>query len=120
MATAAVRDSTFFRSLELFKIGLSDGEKNYFELTTLEEIHEVIDRIQDEQASKRTMQNMARIQGFLEGMEQYGHVIEVFLNVSVFVAFIWVRCDIIFCDYGSCQVIAHNFNCRDPLNFCCR
>jgi hypothetical protein len=35
------------------------------------------------------MVNMARIQAFLEGMQQLGKTIEVFLNVNEVVCFIW-------------------------------
>ena len=83
-------DEIFRRSLERFKIGLNTLEKEDFALTTLDDVHDTIDKIQRMHGSERKMQNMARLQGFLEGMEQYGTLIEVFLNVSVFVAFVWV------------------------------
>jgi hypothetical protein len=90
MTTSSSVDAIFRKSLERFKIGLSDHEKEDFELTTLDEVHDAIDSIQRVHGSQRKMQNMARLQGFLEGMEQYGNLIEVFLNVSMFVAFVWV------------------------------
>ncbi|CZR51266.1 uncharacterized protein PAC_01141 [Phialocephala subalpina] len=85
-----VPETIFYQTLERFKIGLNDHEKEDFGLTTLDEVNDIICEIQDEHASERKMQNMTRIQTFLEGMEQYGNVIEVFLNASVFVAFVWV------------------------------
>ena len=33
--------------------------------------------------------NLSRIQSFLEAMNQFGKVVEMFLNVSEAVAFIW-------------------------------
>jgi hypothetical protein len=117
MTNSGPPNTIFYRSLELFKIGLDDLEKEDFGLTTLDEVHEVIGKIQDEQASKRMMQNMPRIQAFLEGMEQYGAVIEVFLNVSVFVAFVWVCHDIISVEYF---LATHDSIYRAPSSFCCR
>jgi hypothetical protein len=90
MATPSGVDEIFRKSLERFKIGLNTHEKEDFALTTLDDVHDTIDKIQRMYGSERKMQNMARLQGFLEGMEQYGTLIEVFLNVSVFVAFVWV------------------------------
>jgi hypothetical protein len=90
MATPSGVDETFRKSLERFKIGLNAREKQDFALTTLDDVHDTTDKIQRVHGSERKMQNMARLQGFLEGMEQYGTLIEVFLNVSVFVAFVWV------------------------------
>jgi hypothetical protein len=80
----------FYGSLDRFKVGLSDREKEDFELTSLDEVHDVVLEIQKEHASERRMQNMKRIESFLEGMEQYGSVIDGFLNASLFIAFVWV------------------------------
>jgi len=90
MASQGAPDTIFYKALDRFKIGLNDREKEDFELTSLDEVHTIVLKIQDAHASDHKMQNMARIQSFLEGMEQLGNVIEVFLNVSVFVAFVWV------------------------------
>jgi hypothetical protein len=35
------------------------------------------------------MMHMGRIRSFLEAMEQFGRMIEVFLNVNNFLAFVW-------------------------------
>lgn len=90
MATSDSSKSLFNQTLERFKISLSDAEKEDFRLATLDDVHNTIRDIQDEHASGRKMRNMARIQKFLEGMEQYSNVIEVFLNASIFVAFVWL------------------------------
>jgi hypothetical protein len=91
MAGSDVDQTIFHQSLERFKISLNEREKEDFKLTTLEEVEDVICKIQAEHVSERRMQNMTRIQGFLEGMEQFGNVVEIFLNASVFVAFVWVN-----------------------------
>lgn len=35
------------------------------------------------------MRNLSRILGFLEAMKQFGAVVEVFLNTSDILAFVW-------------------------------
>ncbi len=79
-----------FRSiLSGFKKRLTAKEQDDFQFATLEDVRLEMARIQREQASRKEMMNMPRIQSFLEAMEQFGKVIEVFLNTSEFVAFIW-------------------------------
>lgn len=85
------RDGGFQRALTRFKSHLSPTEQEEFSVTSLEDVQEAIAKIQDTQASKRNMRNLNRIKSFLEAMEQYGKVVEVFLNVSEILAFVWVR-----------------------------
>lgn len=59
--------------------------------STLEDVHAEISKIQKAQEPDRRLRNLPRIKAFLEGMEQFGKIIEVFLNVSDIVAFVWVR-----------------------------
>jgi hypothetical protein len=80
----------FRRTLDEFKRDLKDGERLDFEYTTLHDLQDAIDLIQSQQASERKMRNLGRLKCILEAFEQYGKVIEVFLNTSEFVAFIWV------------------------------
>ena len=83
-------DSAFRRALERFKTHLSPAEQDKFGVASLEDVQETIARIQQTQGSERRMRNFTRIKGFLEAMEQYGKVVEVFVNVSDIIAFIWV------------------------------
>jgi cell fate (sporulation/competence/biofilm development) regulator YlbF (YheA/YmcA/DUF963 family) len=46
-------------------------------------------RIQAKQSAKKEMMNFTRIQSFLEAMKQFGAVVEVFLNTTEFLAFVW-------------------------------
>lgn len=80
---------SFRKILSSFKTRLTQKELHDFQFTTLEDVRLEIARIQAEQASRKEMMNMPRIQSFLEAMDQLGKVIEVFLNSSDFVAFIW-------------------------------
>lgn len=70
---------------------LSPEWKNDFQFSTLADLEQVIHEIQRKQGSERRLRNMARLRSFLDAMKEYGKVIEVFLNASNFVAFIWVR-----------------------------
>lgn len=80
----------FEKAVVEFKRTLTPDELNEFAGTTLRDLEIRIMAIQSKQKSSRTMQNLARIKGFLEAMETYSKVLDVFVNVNDFVAFIWV------------------------------
>jgi hypothetical protein len=80
---------TFQTTLENFKKRLTPKEQENFKFGTLEDVRKEIARIQNEQESLKAMMNMSRIQSFLEAMNEFSKVIEVFLNTSEFVAFVW-------------------------------
>ena len=90
MAGAGI-DSGFHRALARFKDNLSPDQREEFAVTCIEDVQKTIAQIQSTQGSERKMRNLTRIKAFLEAMEQYGKVIEVFLNVSDILAFVWVR-----------------------------
>lgn len=69
---------------------LSSEEENDFKITSLTLLRQVIDGLQKKQEARRGMVYMKRLEPFLKSMEQYGKVIEVFLNVSDVLAFVWV------------------------------
>jgi hypothetical protein len=80
---------TFQKTLESFKTRLNSKEREDFQFTTLEDVRQTIAHIQAEQGNQKTMMNLNRLESFLEAMNQFGNVIEVFLNASNFVCFIW-------------------------------
>jgi hypothetical protein len=85
--------SAFQKALERFKHDhLNAAENEQFQFTDLASLKSAMKNIQDEQASNRNrkMLNMPRLRKFLEGMEQYEKLIEVFLNSSEFLPFVWV------------------------------
>lgn len=86
-------ETTFERCLREFKDSLSPEERKWWAETTLADLEKAIAAIQQKQESTRTQQGFQRIQGFLEAMKSNAAIIEVFLNVHPFVAFIWVRLD---------------------------
>lgn len=83
-------DGGFQRALTRFKDHLSPAEQEEFGVTSLEDVQRTIAQIQRTQESEKKMRNLTRIKAFIEAMEQYGQVVEVFLNVSDIIAFVWV------------------------------
>ncbi|KAF5532222.1 C2H2 C2HC zinc finger [Fusarium mexicanum] len=79
----------FQRALADFQNRLKPAEKQQFEVTTLDELKVTILAIQSQQRSRKKLMHMGRLVPFLEAMEQFGKVIEVFLNVSEVLAFVW-------------------------------
>ena len=84
-------DGGFQRALARFKSHLSPAEEESFGVTSLEDVQKTIAQIQETQGNQRQMRNFTRIKAFVEVMEQYGKVVEAFLNASSFLAFVWVR-----------------------------
>jgi hypothetical protein len=80
----------FYNVLKRFQDSLNDNEREDFQFTLLEDLQIVIASIQDKQASEKKMRNLTRLKYFLEAIEEYGKVIEIFVNNLQFVAFIWV------------------------------
>jgi len=80
----------FEDALSDFRKGLSKKELAQFQWVDFKDVEETIRGIERDQKMKKKMQNLARIKPFLEGMRQYGKIIEVFLNTSNIIAYIWV------------------------------
>ncbi|KAI1387872.1 uncharacterized protein F4822DRAFT_294625 [Hypoxylon trugodes] len=81
----------FLAALDRFKkaSGLTRAEEADFQMTTLDELKSCIRTIQQDQEQKRRMMYMRRLDPYLQTMEQYGKVLDVFVNTSEIVAFIW-------------------------------
>jgi hypothetical protein len=90
-------DAEFQKILNDFRlqVDLTPSDLKDFQLTSLESLRVAMDKIQKRQASTRTMQYMKRVDPFLQSMEQYGKVVEVFVNTSDILAFVWVSEDLI-------------------------
>ena len=82
--------ASFQRTLDRFTVGLSPKEKEDFKLSSLQDVYDEINRIQRIHGDDKKMRNLNRLKGFVEAMDQYGKVIETFLNTSNFIAFVWV------------------------------
>ncbi|PYH29359.1 uncharacterized protein BO87DRAFT_430645 [Aspergillus neoniger CBS 115656] len=79
----------FQQALNSFKTQSGPGLVAEFEMTSLTDLKSSIAKIQTKQATERRMQNMRRISSFIGIMERYGEVIEVFLNTTNILAFVW-------------------------------
>jgi hypothetical protein len=79
----------FEATLTDFKARLTLKELKDFEIISFQDVQKTILHIQDVQETKKSMMHMIRIQSFLEAMNEFSKVVEIFLNVSNFVAFIW-------------------------------
>ena len=88
----------FFDALEAFKAsaGLSAEELRGFQLSSLTDLQTSIGIIQHEQSRTRTRRYMKRLEPFLKTVEEYGKVIEVFVNSSEMLAFVWVAAKSLF------------------------
>lgn len=81
--------SKVVKAIREFRNRLLGHEVLDFKGTTVEELRQAMRRIQKDQEDRRALVNMRRMQGCIEAMDNFGKVIEVFLNVSEAVAFIW-------------------------------
>ncbi|KAF2178019.1 hypothetical protein K469DRAFT_601007, partial [Zopfia rhizophila CBS 207.26] len=88
-ATHATSLAPFQKALDEFCSDLSPDDRDEISCTSLQELQKCILEIQQKHYSARKVTNMVRLRAFLEAMEQYGKVIEVFLNTTNFLAFVW-------------------------------
>jgi hypothetical protein len=79
----------FSKALTSFRARLSAKELSEFQNTTYDELLQDLLRLQQKQEKTKEMMDLSRIQAFLEGMQQLGKTIEVFVNVNEIVCFVW-------------------------------
>ncbi|KAL1850978.1 hypothetical protein Daus18300_012712 [Diaporthe australafricana] len=87
MATSSTNG--FERALTTFRARLSPEEDAQFQITAIDDLRMAILSIQSHQRARKKMIHMKRIESFLEAMEQFGKVIEIFLNATNYLAFVW-------------------------------
>lgn len=88
-ANASPPGDVFSAALDEFKKSVPDKDLAQFAKITYDDLCKEIVDIQKKQDSRRELMHLSRIQSCLEAMKQFGLVIEVFVNVSNEVAFIW-------------------------------
>ena len=88
-ATGPAVGASFQAALTKFQNHLTGKELTEFKATTYDGLCNEIALLQQEQESLKKMMNLSRIQSFIEAMDQFGKVVEIFLNVSDVVAFVW-------------------------------
>lgn len=89
MATPSPMLPTFQAAVSNFRSRLSKAELDDFKFCSLKDVQQAIIDIQAQQDKRRETRNLSRILGFLEAMNQFGTVVEVFLNTSEILAFVW-------------------------------
>jgi hypothetical protein len=91
-AAAMASPCAFQDAIKNFKstAGLTQAELKDFSQTSLGDLKQCIATIQNDQRASRKLRYLKRLGPFLDTMERYGKIIEVFLNVSDIIAFIWV------------------------------
>ncbi|RYP68514.1 hypothetical protein DL769_005502 [Monosporascus sp. CRB-8-3] len=90
-STPDITKREFLSTLAAFKAnaGLSAEELQDFQFTSLEDLQVAVNTIQQQQAQAKRLLYMRRLEPFLKTMGEYGKVIEVFVNTSEILAFIW-------------------------------
>ena len=88
--SAPITSASFQRALEKFTKNLTEKQRREFSSCTLEHVHHTISVIQHNRGNQKNMRDMARIESFLEAMDQLGKVVEVFLNCTPFLGYVWV------------------------------
>ena len=84
--------SSFLRAIDSFKSksGLTSKELFDMEMTTLLDLQKALAVVQQKQQDSKKQRFLGRLQPFLDAMQQYSKVINVFANTSDIIAFIWV------------------------------
>ncbi|KAL1615491.1 hypothetical protein SLS54_009023 [Diplodia seriata] len=79
----------FQQRLQEFKQDLSPDQEENFKFTTLDDLKRLVHSIQEEQTKTRRLTNLRRLAPFLEAMEQFDKVVQIFLNAADLLACIW-------------------------------
>ncbi|KAI0376807.1 hypothetical protein F5Y04DRAFT_273551 [Hypomontagnella monticulosa] len=90
--TGASVEREFNQALENFKASaeLSEEELQSFQFTKIEDVQASMMTLQRQQSKSKRLRYMRRLEPFFNTMVEYGKVIEVFVNTSEMLAFIWV------------------------------
>jgi len=82
-------DSVFSNAFQKWRTRLSDKEQKDYESTSVQDLKIAITEVQRQLEVTKDNRAMVRIRKFVEAMEQFGKVAEVFGNASKYVTFIW-------------------------------
>lgn len=86
-------DAEFRRAVEAFKkeASLTPAELPYFQFNGVDDVLKTLGDIQSHHSAQKRLLFMKRINPFVKTMIEFGKVVEVFLNASDILAFVWVR-----------------------------
>jgi hypothetical protein len=88
-STPRAAGSALEQAINKYRNKLNGTELMQFQGTTHKMLCDELLIVQRNQEARSETMNLARIQTCLEAMHQFGQVIEIFLNVSDAVAFVW-------------------------------
>ncbi|KAK7946882.1 uncharacterized protein PG986_011203 [Apiospora aurea] len=77
------------RAVERFREQLPEEHKKLFTASSLADVEKEIESIQRRYGSKKQLRRLSRLSKFLEAMAQIEQLVQVFLNVSEVVAYVW-------------------------------
>ena len=80
----------FARAVERFNTILTEKQKRQFKACSLEDVQKTALELQKRRENPKALRNMARLQAFLEGMDEYRKVVQAFLNCTPFLGYAWV------------------------------
>lgn len=87
--TIQLPSEAFRKAHKQFLRRLTVNEELNFKNITYSQLCHDMAQLQNEQERRKEMMHLSRIQAFLEGMNHLSKTIEVFLNASDCVAFVW-------------------------------
>ncbi|KAK4158351.1 hypothetical protein C8A00DRAFT_28632 [Chaetomidium leptoderma] len=84
-------DAEFRRVVQSFirNANPTPDELEFFEMTTLDDLKATLCSIEKKQSQRKTLVFLKRIEPFIDTMIEFGKIVEVFLNVTDILAFIW-------------------------------
>ena len=67
------------------------GEKEFYEFESadLNKLKRELNKLQQDQRKPKSLRNLRRLETFIRAFEQFGEVVEVFLNASPIVCYVW-------------------------------
>jgi len=83
-------DAEFERVAKAFRANLRSDELQCFKLSELGDLRTILASIEEQQDKKRGLAYMKRVEPFINTMLEFGKIVEVFLNVTDVLAFVWV------------------------------
>jgi hypothetical protein len=87
----ATIDMEFRQVVDAFKTQLTSEELPYFQFNGVGDVLQTLESIQQKHAAQKRLTFMKRVDPFVKTIMAFGKIVEVFLNVSEILAFVWVR-----------------------------
>ena len=86
----AAHESSISRAIEHFRSVISDHDAYVFSKTTLEDIRQEALNVEKERADKVDQRTMRRIEPYIDTLQSYAALIEVFCQDETPMCFLWV------------------------------